>query len=528
MTLWRLTCRCARPVARAIVALTAGLALLGAGVASAHAAEVVVDDLGDSGPGTLRAAIEAAEADAAADRIVIEAAGTIALQAPLEPIDTALEIAGPGADALELTRAPGAPPFRVLEVGVAGELELSGVTVSGGYLAGGFDERGAGILSAGSLVVRDAVVRDNELAVPPSFRAQGAGIYASGPLYLERVEVRGNVISAQGGFGEGAGVFARPQLEIAESVFDGNRLDVSDPLNAKGAAVFLSDGEGAIRRSVVTANTGPALSDLAFVGALHNGAGELLVENTTLAGNVGGVVAHSTGVTTVSSSTILGGPGEGPGLGALNIDVPTEVRVRNTILADPGPGSANCEVEMADQATFVSLGNNISSDGSCPFLGRRSDRQGVDPGLRPLREGAAAPRACGAAADSGASHGLEVDQRGEPRPRNHPRRPALGDGADVGAVERQGPPCRAFEARVGARGGALVVRLRLPGPGRVAVRGARVRPVRRAVRAAGERRLRVRVRQPAGAARRIEVRVSFRPRGGAPSTKRFAIRLPGG
>lgn len=526
MTLRRLTRPCARTLARATVALAAGLALLGATAASGRAAELVVDDLGDSGPGTLRAAIELAEADEAADRIAIEAAGMIALASPLERIDTAIEITGPGARLLELTRAADAPAFRILEVGAAGSLELSGVTVTGGYLAGGFDERGAGILSAGELVLRDAVVRGNELAVPPSFRAQGAGIYASGPLRLERVEVRDNVISAPGGFGEGAGVFARPELEVSESVFDGNRLDVGDPLNAKGAAVFLSDGEGAIRRSVVTGNAGPAPSGLAFVAAVHNGAGELVVENTTLAGNVGGVAAHSTGVTTVRSATILGGPGAGPGLGALNIDVPTEVRVRNTILADPGPGAANCETELADQATFVSLGNNIASDGSCAFLDRRSDHQGIDPGLRPLSEGVAVPRACGAAADAGRSHGVAVDQRGLPRPRNHARRPALGDGADVGAVERQGPPCRSFEARLRAHRRALVLRLRLPGPGRVAARGKGVRAVRRAARAASGMRLRLRLRPRALKGRRVAVRVSFRPRGGAPKAKRLAVRLP--
>jgi hypothetical protein len=59
-----------------------------------------------------------------------------------------------------------------------------------------------------------------------------------------------------------------------------------------------------------------------------------------------------------------------------------------------------------------------------------------------------APAAASPAIDAGSASGLTTDQRGLPRPSNMLGVPNVGDGADIGAVEIQGPGVFGTDTRV--------------------------------------------------------------------------------
>src|SRR5689334_16795942 len=146
-------------------AVACAVALLAAD--PAQAAELVVTTTADDGPGSLRAAVAAAEADGAPDRIRVLAPGRIALQSPLEAIDTALAIAGPV--------TVDAAGFRVLTVTAGADVLLDGVTLRGGSVTAGMDAaEGGGVWNAGALVLRSAVVTGNEARAGVG-RALGGG-----------------------------------------------------------------------------------------------------------------------------------------------------------------------------------------------------------------------------------------------------------------------------------------------------------------------------------------------------------------
>jgi hypothetical protein len=68
-----------------------------------------VSSLADAGPGTLRAAVLAADAGSHSDKFSIDfsVAGTIDLQTPLPDLNNSIAVQGPGASSLTVERAAG-------------------------------------------------------------------------------------------------------------------------------------------------------------------------------------------------------------------------------------------------------------------------------------------------------------------------------------------------------------------------------------------------------------------------------------
>ncbi len=109
------------------VSLVATTGLLGAYIASpriprAYAMTFTVDSTADSGPDTLREAIETANSSGGPDTISITATGTISLQSPLPSITEDLTINGPGADQIVID---GGNTHRVLTVQSVTDVQLS-------------------------------------------------------------------------------------------------------------------------------------------------------------------------------------------------------------------------------------------------------------------------------------------------------------------------------------------------------------------------------------------------------------------
>ena len=123
-------------------------------------ATITVANLGDTGAGTLRAAIEQANLDAGLDTITFapSVTGTITLATALPDLSANVVIAGPGISDLSVARSgqPGTPAFRIFTVAAGVEATVSRLTISGGL-----EDSGGGISNSGTLTVTDCTLSGN-------------------------------------------------------------------------------------------------------------------------------------------------------------------------------------------------------------------------------------------------------------------------------------------------------------------------------------------------------------------------------
>jgi hypothetical protein len=144
---------------RPLLASLGALALLFSPAGSATGPEVIlVTTVADHGPGSLRQAIETANAGSGGQRILFGSATglfsspqTIELQAPLPLITGDVSIDGRINDVLWKpygATISGGGKHRVFEVAPGGKLQLTGLTITAGAA-----DRGAGILNQGRLLV---------------------------------------------------------------------------------------------------------------------------------------------------------------------------------------------------------------------------------------------------------------------------------------------------------------------------------------------------------------------------------------
>lgn len=399
--------------------------------ATAAADSYPVTNTDDSGEGSLRQAILDANAHTGADVIPIGATGTIELQTQLPTINDDVTINGPGAEALAIERAAGAPSFRILEF-IAVDAAVTDLTVRDGrYFAG------AGILSVpGSLTLTRVVVTGNEAPAEGSGTnfAGAGGILSGGVLTLRESLVYGNVVTARSGernVASGGGIEATGAVVVERSTISGNLVQAlaeGEPdAVAEGGGLLLVGGPVTIEESTISGN-----SVLATEGT----------EETVARG--GGIQGEGMSLT---SSTVTGNSAETDGTGSItdfaggaNL-LSAATLVRNTIVSDPGGDADSCEGSIA------SGGFNIDEGNSCPF-GRPTDLVNTVPGLDPVLRfnGGFTPTHAllegSVAIDRGNSFGSSVDQRGLPRPVDFATKSNTegGDGADIGAFEVQAPP----------------------------------------------------------------------------------------
>ena len=140
-----------RAVFGSTVAAVAAVPFVGAG--EAHAASFEVTNLDDSGPGSLRDAILAANANPDADVITFQSGltGTITVANVLR-VTGPTSIAGPGADVITVAGDGNDGVFYLY--GIAGmEVTISDLTISGGYR-----EVGSNILAYDTDLTLDSVV----------------------------------------------------------------------------------------------------------------------------------------------------------------------------------------------------------------------------------------------------------------------------------------------------------------------------------------------------------------------------------
>jgi hypothetical protein len=277
----------------------------------AHAGMVTVDNLNDSGTGSLRAAVLAAPAGEPTT-IKITSTGELNLMTMLQA-SSPVTIVGPGADKLTIFHSASA--FTILSI--AGTMQLSGVTIRDGMNGNGGTGGGIVVLPGGSLTLTDSVVTENAATT-------GAAIYANGPLTIQRTTISNNTAGSNG---TGAVIYSAATTSIVDSTIENNHgtAIVFVPLNTQTTLT--------IDRSTISGNI-----DGASVGGLELQAGAATITNTTFSGNSGpmggdlwtvnnGVALNLVNVTTFGSAFAL----------RFDQTTGTTVTLLNTLLYGKGP-----------------------------------------------------------------------------------------------------------------------------------------------------------------------------------------------
>ncbi len=444
---------------------------LGASVliaAPAQAASFQVTNLNDSGAGSLRAAIAAANAADGADTITFApgaSSGVIELTSGELEITDDLTLTGPGSGKLTID---GGGRSRVLNmVGTAGieSVVVSGLTVTGGLAPTWeyeyYDEIHQD-LRPGGAVYGDFQV-DNvplsyfdhknhsvtlvDLVVSDSKSDDGGGMYVYG---ADTVDVIDSVFdgnsATDSGYGGGISVYAG-QLRITDSTISNN--------HAADGGGGISVGNAVITGSTISNNTvGGSFTyegeEYAFgSGGGISASGELTLSNVTIVANqasaAGGGLSVG-GVATLSGVTIAGNSaGGGGGVDIWNDD--GGLSARSSIFAGNTAAASSARDLSAADGAFVDLGFSLVQStpaaGTIAELVVGSNIFGQDPQLGELADNGGPtmtmlPAVTSPVIDKGKSFGLSTDQRGESRPADLPgvTNAIGGDGSDMGAVER--------------------------------------------------------------------------------------------
>ncbi len=435
-----------RSAAKSIPGRVALALLLVPGAALAN--QITVNTLLDTdvadGLCSLREAIEAANSDApyhgctagsGDDEIDFSVTGTIALNSNLQEISSSLTIKGPGRDQLTVDGAlqhsvfrldaPGAGLLRVRSLTITRALAVSGAAV---WLA--LDD---------DATLSDVLISDCEASF-------GGALYASssGHVMVLDSEMSGN----RGDLGGGAlYVNGSAELFVQDSTIADNFAGPDDgTTDADGGGILVVVTPFEIRRSTISGN-----------GARGNGGGMFV--------NATGLLRSTTVVENFGDSD-----GDGNSGGGLRVDVVGDVEFANSIVAGNTDGSAAGGLEPdislnSGSVTSLSynwIGDNSSVGSAFPAPSTpgtpniNADYVGtpaapIDPVLSALVDNGGPtrthrPLVASPVIDQGDCPSAGQDQRGYGdatsgrRTVDDPAIGNLGDGCDIGAVERGAVP----------------------------------------------------------------------------------------
>jgi hypothetical protein len=344
-----------------------------------------VNSLGDSGTGTgtsgdLRYCITQANGTSGANTINFSVTGTITLQSALPDLSNTtglMDFEGPGAASLSVARssATGTPNFAVLTVDAGANVQLVGLTVTGGHVVG----NGGGINNSGTLAITNSAITSNIAVDPSSSYFGGGGIYNAGTLTVTNSTLSNN--SAQGCYicsPVAGGIYNVGSLTLTGSTFSNNSggfgggivntgtLSVTGSSFADnvGAGISSFSGSVTIASSTITGN---------IYGGVGNG-GTMTIENSTIAGNHADSLGNgccgigNNGAMNIIDSVIDNNSFNGPGGGLKNGPSPAAtLTVTNSTIAGNSGGTLGGGI--ADFATLTLTNctiasNNVPSSGS--------------------------------------------------------------------------------------------------------------------------------------------------------------------
>jgi beta-glucanase (GH16 family) len=295
--------------------------------------ELVVTNLDDSGPGSLREALTLI-ADGGTITFDPElAGGTLTLTSGQLTIDRSVTIDASAAAGVIVS---GSDASRVFQIEAATTVSMNDLEITDGAAA----PQGGGVLNFGTLNLDRVVVRDNTESSPSPgsanpFDLGGGGIYngAGATLNLTDSTVRDNETIVHNGGGIYG--FFSSEINVTRSTISGNV--------AGGVA-------GGLR----------TLGDATIVDTVISG-------NTSTAWHGGGIFATD-GTVTIESSSVVDNIGLTPdtagGLMVATFGAPVLVTLQDSVVT--GNVSYNCQIEGDPTvAVLTLLGGNTIDDGSC-------------------------------------------------------------------------------------------------------------------------------------------------------------------
>jgi hypothetical protein len=304
-----------------------------------------------------------------------------------------------------------------------------------------------GVSDGGSLQILFSDIRANRAVgaqpgQPCAFDASGrplpcglgGGIYnRSGDVSIQSTTVENNDASAGGAVNDGDE--GGSTLSLSNCTVSGNSS------NYLGAAIAAGGGDSVVITSSTIANSTFDLDNLEpddLTTIYDNTGKELIITNSTIAGNAGNGISVAATPAKIAFTTIAHNSASGiNGFFNVYVSPPVNATVLNSVLSDNQP---NCSFNPQG---LGSLGHNFSDDASCAgALNQSSDRNGVPVGLDPaglgnnggptqtvaLEPGSMAINAVPLSfCTNGAGQAVRTDQRGDPRP--------VSTGCDAGAFE---------------------------------------------------------------------------------------------
>lgn len=369
----------------------------------------VVTTNADSGPGSLRRAIQDACTGSTITFDMTQVTSPIALTSGQLVIDKDLTIQGPGANLLTVARstAGGTPDFRILTVS-AGSIDttIKGLTISGGH-----NTSGAGLLSnsSGTVTITECIVSGNV-----------AGNNAAGGVFNNSITGTINITNSSIS-GNSAALFA------------GGVLNSFGTINITGSTVNGNSG------SLIGGGGGGITND-----AGGQGGGTVNITNSTISGNSaglggGGISLGTSNTVTLTNVTVTNNrAGSG---GGIAVSGGGTVTLKNTIIARNFRGTGVTADDIGGTVVAASFFNVIGTGGSGGLTnGVNNNQVGVaDPKLGLLANNGGptfthALLAGSPALDAGSNAisnaaGLTTDQRGTGFPR------IVVGAVDIGAYE---------------------------------------------------------------------------------------------
>jgi len=428
---------------RRLAAITAGLMLAAIGTLNsrvgtrrASASTLTVTNTADSGPGSLRDTIGAANpGDTIMFNLTLPA--TIILTSGEISILNNLTITGPGQVSLTIS---GNFDSRIFDIATGRNLTLSGLTIANGS----DPSAGGAVNNGGTLSVTNCTFTGSSTAGTGGGidNNPGAILSVSACIFNSNSAAEGGAILNEGTgtlnvqtstFGHNSANFgnagaisnkATGSLNVAASTFNNNSAEFGGSIATEGTSLIAGSTFGG---NTASHNGGAILID----------GGTTTVVNCTFSGNAatnqGGAIDIAAGAT-VANCTLSGnsaGSGSGGGIFVTSLVSPPPVNLQNNIIAHSTTGG-----DCVNQGTATVNSHNLIQDGSCspmlsgnPMLGPLQNNGGPTLTMALLAGSPAIDQ--GDDSVLGAPLSLTADGRGTGFPRKS------GLHVDIGAFELQ-------------------------------------------------------------------------------------------
>src|SRR5262245_27120887 len=355
-----------------------------------------VPTLNDAGTGSLREAIDAANATPEADAIVFhpKLSGTIRLAGQLN-VTGPLTITGSGAGVITLSGENSSRVFLVDN----GSVNVMSVTISGLTLTGG---RATGSNQGGAVEVTNEDLTLRGVVITGNTARDGGGVYVNptGRLTLEDCIISGNSATGTSGYGGGVYLAGDSVAVIRNSAISGNSaafggggidVDPGGSLTVEGSTISAnravrvdSVGGGIVATNdsvTVIRNSTISVNSAAFGGGIIVGTnGRLTLEGSTVCGNQadaddgqgGGIYVSEGGSLTVTNSTVSGNSARADGGGIFitkgSLTIRNSTVAFNAADADNAGGGQGGGL-FADAGAAVTLLSTIVADNAVGATG---------------------------------------------------------------------------------------------------------------------------------------------------------------